>query len=228
MSYEWNFSVVWQSANALLQGLWVSIQLTAISGLAGILLGIIGGGLLSARNPFVRWPVTAVVEIIRAVPLPALLVYFYYVGPIVFSVSLPSFATSAIAFSLSFGGFAADVFRGSIQAIPAAHLDMAAALGMSRFVAFRRVIATEAFRRSFPSLNGMLITLLKLTGLAALINTNELVYTAGVIVSDRPRVFEIYTAMTLLYLAVVMPSVYLLRALERSRHFALEPKGRND
>jgi len=225
MTYDWDFSVVWQYRGALLDGLLTTLRLTLYSAVFGLIFGILASVLLTARAGVARWPAVVVVELLRAIPLPVALIYLYYVAPVALGLNLPSFTTSVIVFGLSFGAFAGDVFRGSIQAIPRAHVDMAAAIGMSRISVFRRVIFTEVFRRSFPALNGMLVTLLKLTSLAAMINTPELVQSAGLVVSQRPRVFEVYTAMMVLYLAVVIPVVYLLRTLERSRAFALEPRG---
>jgi len=225
LHYEWDFSVVWQFRGALLSGLLTTLWLTLLSAFFGLVGGVALALCLTNRVATIRIPATLAVELIRAIPLPVALVYLYYVGPTLAGITLPSFTTSVLVFSVNFAAFAADVFRGSIAAIPRSHIDAAAALGMSRLMVLRRVVFAEAIRRSFPALNALLVSLLKLTSLAALINTPELVHVSGLIVSERPRVFEVYTAMAALYLAVIVPIVYLLRRLERSRWFALEPIG---
>src|SRR4051794_3953088 len=101
MTYDWDFSVVWQFRHALLEGLWTTLRLTAYSAFFGLAFGLVMSILLSARLGIVRVPALIIVELLRAIPLPVFLVYLYYVSPVFLGVALPSFTTSVVAFSLS-------------------------------------------------------------------------------------------------------------------------------
>jgi len=221
--HNWDFSPVYQYSDAIIDGMVVTLLLTVSSCVVGTALAVPVGIGLKSSNRIVAASVTVLVEMIRALPPLVLLIWFYYLLPVITGVGISPFATAFVVFAISFAAFAADIFRGSIESISKGTKEAAMALGMTKSTFIRRVILQEVFRRSFPSLNSLAVGTLKMSSLASVIAVNELMYSATLILSERPRPFEVYTAIALAYLCLIVPIVFFFLFLERSKWFVFEP-----
>jgi len=228
MDHVWNFSPVWEYREAILDGLGMTFGITVVSSAFGTCLGLFVALGLVKNEAWTRRVLTGLVELIRACPPLVLLIWAYYLVPAVTGIGLSAVSTTIIVFTAVFGAFAADIFRGSITAIPRATLDSGRALGMKRTVLVTRIIVPEIFRRSFPALNGQLVGLLKMSSLASVISVPELTYSAQLILAQRPLPFEIYTAIAAAYCLVIFPIVWLLRWMERQHWCVLNPASHDD
>lgn len=222
MAIAWDFSVVWQSRGALLSGLWVTVHLSILSGALGTVLAFPAAIAAESHVRPLRAMSIATLELLRSIPLPLKLVWLFYGVPYVGGPTLSPYVTALVVFTVNFAAFAADVFRGAIRTIPQAQIDGSVVLGMSKGQIARRVLLPEILRRSLPAWNGLFITLLKLSSIGSIIAVPELLHTASLVLSDRPKPFEVYTALIVLYAAVVIPVSLCLRALEHSRWFLVE------
>ncbi len=90
------------------------------------------------------------------------------------------------------------------------------ALGMSYRQMNVRVILPQALRRMIPPLAGQMIIQLKNTTLLAVITVPDLLYQAEYIASFTYRPLEVYTAIALVFLAILVPLTYVARRLEQS------------
>lgn len=224
MSYDWDFSIVWTARGALLEGVIVSLELTVFSIVLGTILAVpFALGMLSP-NKIIRSTARCIVELLRAMPLLVLIIWMYYVLPAAMPWSLSAFWTAALALALSLAAFAADILRGSIMSIPAAHLDAGRALGMSKSLLVRRIIVPEAFRRAVPGLTAIYISAFKLSTLASVISVRELLFVSESVVIKYYKPLEIYSAVAALYLALIIPATVLARYIEQHRYFSLAPR----
>jgi polar amino acid transport system permease protein len=89
----------------------------------------------------------------------------------------------------------------------------------------RRIILPQAFRRMVPPLMNQSIIMLKNTSLASVITVAELTYQAQTLSSQSYRSLEVYTAVAVLYLLVVVPSSLWVRRLEL-KNKSLRPRGK--
>jgi polar amino acid transport system permease protein len=168
----------------------------------------------------------AVVELFRAMPLLVLIIWLYYVFPAAFGLSFTGFWTSGIALAFSLAAFVADILRGSIGAIPEAHLDAGRSIGMSKRILIRRIIVPEAFRRSVPGLTALYISGFKLSTLASIVSVSELLFVSESVVLKYYKPLEIYTAVAVIYLALIIPATILARYIEQHRYFSISPHSR--
>ena len=223
MNYQWDFSVVWAARGALWSGLKITFELTVFCIIVGTALALPLAIALASHNRFIRTVATALVEIIRALPILVLLILFYYVMPNLLGLSLSSFWTAAWVLAVNLCAFAADILRGGIDAIPQEHIEAAEALGMTRRQVIRRMIIPETIRRSIPGLTAMYITMFKFSTLASVISVGELLHSADSVIINTYKPLEIYTAVGLIYLAVIMPATYTARWLERRPWLTVSP-----
>jgi polar amino acid transport system permease protein len=174
----------WQDLEALFRGALWTLALCATSGVVGTLLGMVLGLAATSPSRIARWLATAYVYFIRGIPL-LIIVFFAYFGiPLLFpGVSLPAFATAVIALTVFTAAYMAEIFRGSINAVPKGQWEAAEALGLGYFKKLRHVVMPQAMRIVVPPAIGFLIALIKDSSLVTVIGFVELTH-AGTIISN--------------------------------------------
>ncbi|WP_156485812.1 ABC transporter substrate-binding protein/permease [Tsukamurella pseudospumae] len=150
----------------------MTLPLTAISFVIGLVIALaVALARMSARRPL-RALATAYISVIRGTPLLVQLVIIFYGLPAIGLVFDPFFA-AAIAFSLNVGGYAAEIIRAAIGAVPQGQWEAAATIGMDYGTSLRRIILPQAARTATPPLANTLISLVKDTSLASTILVTE-------------------------------------------------------
>lgn len=174
----------WQDIEALLRGALWTLALCAISGVLGTILGGVIGLAATSPSRIARWVATALVTFVRGIPL-LIIVFFAYFGiPLLFpDLSLSAFATAVIALTVFASAYLAEIFRGSINAVPRGQWEAADALGLGYFKKFRYVVLPQAMRIVVPPAIGFLIALIKDSSLVTVIGFVELTH-AGTITSN--------------------------------------------
>jgi His/Glu/Gln/Arg/opine family amino acid ABC transporter permease subunit len=198
----------------LLAGLLLTIELTFVViflSLVFALLVALGG--LSGFWPL-QWLVRSYIELIRGTPLLLQLVYIYYVLP-EFGIRLNSFTAGVIGLTLNYSAYISEVYRSGIQAVPKGQHDAAAALGMTRALAMRRIILPQAIRIVIPSLGNYFISLFKDTALCSAVSIQEVLFTAQILAAQNFQYFTLYTVVGVMYFAVSFPAARLVGYLER-------------
>lgn len=209
-----NTDVVRQYGWTLLQGLSVTVLLTAIVILLSLALAIPIALFRLSPNAVLRVITGFYVEVIRGTPLLLQLVYIYYVLPGL-GINLDPFAAAVAGLTLNYTAYMSEVYRGGILAVPKNQWEAAATVGMTTTTAFLRIILPQVFRIVTPTLGNYFISLFKDTALASVVTVQELTFTGQIISARSYQYFTIYTVTGLLYLAVGYPSALFVRWLER-------------
>jgi His/Glu/Gln/Arg/opine family amino acid ABC transporter permease subunit len=209
-----NTEIAVRNLGPLLAGLVLTIELTfvVISLSLGFALLVALAGI--SRFAPLRWLVKAYIEVIRGTPLLLQLIYIYYVLPEV-GVRLNSFTAGVIALTLNYSAYLSEVYRSGIMAISRGQHDAAAALGMTRALAMRRIILPQAIRIVIPALGNYFISLFKDTALCSVVSIKEVVFTAQILAARNFQYFTLYTIVGIMYFAVSFPAARLVGYLER-------------
>jgi His/Glu/Gln/Arg/opine family amino acid ABC transporter permease subunit len=209
-----NAEVAVENFGPLLAGLVLTVELTlvvmALSLCFALLVALAG----MSRFVWLRWVIKAYIEVMRGTPLLLQLVYIYYVLPEI-GIRLPSFAAGTLALTLNYSAYLSEVYRGGIQAISAGQHDAAAALGMTRGLAMRRIVLPQAIRIILPTLGNYFIGLFKDTALCSVVSIQEVLFTAQIIAANNFQYFTLYTVTGAMYFAVSFPAARLVGYLER-------------
>lgn len=199
----------------LLAGLLLTIELTfvviALSLVFGLLVAL--GGI--SRLWPLRWLVKGYIEVIRGTPLLLQLVYIYYALPEVAGIRFDAFTAGVIGLTLNYSAYVSEVYRSGIQAIAKGQHAAAAALGMTRGLAMRRIILPQAIRIVIPSLGNYFIALFKDTALCSAVAIHEVLFTAQILAAQNFQYFTLYTVVFVLYFGVSFPAARLVGYLER-------------
>ncbi|MBF2049718.1 MAG: ABC transporter permease subunit [Elainella sp. C42_A2020_010] len=215
-----SLSVIQSALPVLMWGALITLQLTALSAV----LGLIGGSLLGiarlSKVPLLRWAARAYIEFFRGTPLLVQIFMVYFGIPAIMQqlgveFSLNRFVAAVAALSLNCAAYVAEIVRGGIQSIDVGQTEAAHSLGLGETQTMRYVIFPQAIRRMLPPLGNVFISLLKDTSLVAVIGFEELFRQGQLIVAANYRPFELYALVALIYLALTLLSSQVFSYLER-------------
>ncbi|WP_409266997.1 amino acid ABC transporter permease [Massilia sp. BHUDP2] len=194
----------------LVQGLILSLQLTAASFVIALPFGAILAVMRTSGFALASAIASTVIEAIRNVPLLAHLLFWYFAFPELLPEGAREFLYAhnpeavcvVIALSLYSGVHMAEDIRSGIRAVPPSQLEAARSLGLGRFASVRLVLLPQAFRAATPPLLSQTVNLWKDTSVATVIGAAELMYQAARVETSSFRSLEAFSFATLAYLSV--------------------------
>ncbi|MGH1394035.1 MAG: ABC transporter permease subunit [Trichormus sp.] len=214
-----SINLILQALPTLLQGALITLQLTMISVVLGLITGSLIGIVRLSKITFVRWLARAYVDFFRGTPLLVQIFMIYFGIPAIaqelnLTFTFDRLVAGVIALSLNCAAYIAEIVRAGIQSIEPGQAEAAKSLGLNPILTMRLVIFPQAFRRMLPALGNEFISLLKDTSLVAVIGFEELFRKGQLIVADNYRAFEIYAAVAIVYLCLTLLSSQAFSRLE--------------
>jgi len=143
------------------------------------------------------------ISIIRGTPLLVQLFIVFFALPEL-GVKIDPFPAAVIAFSLNVGGYAAEIIRSAINAIPRGQWEAAQTIGLNYPGTLRRIILPQAARVAVPPLSNTLISLVKDTSLASTIMVTELLRTAQIAAAPTFEFFALYGTAAAYYWVICL------------------------
>lgn len=213
MRFDWDQLI--RYSPDLLQAFAVTIWISAISLLIGIVIGMIAClGKLQQKGLAFRMA-NGFIDFFRTIPEVVLIFWVYSCLPLLLSIRISSEACGIIALSLFSAAYLAEIFRAGILAVPKGQVDAAHALAIPRFYIWSRIIIPPAIRRMMPAFVNFLTELLKATSLLSAIAVGEMAYTASILGAQTLSYFEFLSAIAVLYFILIFPFSLLARRSER-------------
>ncbi|MCS3781092.1 ABC transporter substrate-binding protein/permease [Tsukamurella ocularis] len=192
-----------------------TIPLTAISFVIGLAIALgIALARMSKRRA-VSGLARAYISIIRGTPLLVQLVIIFYGLPLA-GVVFDPFLAAVIAFSLNVGGYAAEIIRAAIGAVPRGQWEAATTIGMDYRTSLQRIILPQAARTATPPLANTLVSLVKDTSLASAILVTELFRQAQIAAAPTYDFFIMYVVAACYYW-VICQALSLVQSRLESR-----------
>jgi His/Glu/Gln/Arg/opine family amino acid ABC transporter permease subunit len=213
---SFNTHIVLESLPVLVQGAATTLVLVATALVCGTLLGVLACvGRMLERGLFF-WICSTYVYVMRGIPEMLVMFWVYYCAPLVVGARLTPFTSAATAMSLYAGAFLAEIFRAGISAVPPGQKEASRALGIPESSVWLEIIVPQAFRITIPPILGLVALVVKVSGLASIIGVGELVYQATIVSGQSYRYFELFTAVGIFYLVMIVPISYLAQTYERA------------
>lgn len=203
MSYHFQFRDVFASWPVLLDGVIVTLVLSCIAMVGGLLIGILGASARLYGPRPLRLLATAYVEVIRNTPLLIQLFIVFFALPGI-GIRLDAPVAAAIALTVNLGAYATEIVRAGLQAIPRTQVEAGYSLSLSGLQVFRHVVLFPALRLMYPALASQFVLLMLATSAVSLIAVDDLFHAASIVQSRTFRDFEIYTVVGALYLALAL------------------------
>jgi polar amino acid transport system substrate-binding protein len=211
-----------QRYRLILDGLWTTILISALSVLLGTLLGCVFCLLRMSRQPWLEWPARAYIALLRGSPVLVVLMLVYYV--IFASVDLNPVVAAVLAFGMNFGAYVAEIFRSGIEGVDRGQTEAGLAMGFTPVATFRHIVLPQMLRRILPVYKGEVISLVKMTSIVGYIAVQDLTKASDII---RSRTFDAFFPLLLVALLYFLLSWVVSALLDRvqlwidpqSRHF---------
>ena len=197
----------------LVQGLMITIRITAISLILAFIFGLASALMRLSRSFLARATARGYLEIIRNTPLLVQLFFIYFVLSPILNIS--GFASAVLALSLFEGAYASEIFRAGIVSIHREQWEAAFSIGLNTYQTYRLIILPQALRRILPPLAGQFISLIKDSSLLGIIAIRELTKAGREAVSASLQPFEIYLVVAILYLVLTFSLSMFVQHLER-------------
>ena len=194
----------------ILQGLWTSVWIAALSLLIGIVLGTLLGILRTLPNKIIRFILRAYLEFFRIVPTIVLLYLVYYILPRSLHINWQANWMAVLAFSLWVSAEFSDIVRGAIESVPVTQKESGQALGLSSSQLFRYVLLPQAMQLELPATINLATRVIKTTSLLMLISIMDVIAIGQQIIEANNQqypsaVFWIYGLIFILYFAIDYP-----------------------
>jgi polar amino acid transport system permease protein len=203
VTYSLQFRDVFASWEFLLDGLVLTLELSVVTMVVGLLIGLAGAAARVYGGPWIARPVAVYVEAIRNTPLIVQLFLIFFGLP---SAGLKFDADTAamVALSINLGAYTIEIIRAGLEAIPKSQIEAGQSLGLSPLQIFRYVIIFPALRLMFPALASQFILLMLATSVVSQISAQDLFHMASIIQSRTFRDFEVYLLVAVVYLALAL------------------------
>lgn len=202
-SFSHFFDILAETKGVFLKAMLLTLELTAVSIILGIVIGLVFALLKISRVKVLQFISDVYVYLVRGTPLIVQIFILYFGISGIFL--LPDFWAASLALALHNGAYISEILRGAIQSVDRGQLEAGRSLGMTKSLTLRSIILPQAFRRALPPLGNQFIISLKDSSLAAFISMNELFNVATTLGSNN------FDEMT--YLLIVAVYYLLLVAL---------------
>lgn len=227
-----DFQVIIDNLPLYFQGLRVTVILVFFSLVLGLCLALPIALLATSKNTWVRMLPKAYIYFFRGTPL-IVQMYLIYHGmgqfeaiqnSFLWAVFKEAYMCALFAFALNTAGYTAEILRGTIEQTAFGEIEAAKACGMSRAMAYRRIILPSTFRRALPAYGNEVIFMLHGSALAGIITIVDL-FGAAKIVNSRSFVpFESFITAGLFYLVITFIIVWGFKKAEHYWHAHLRPR----
>ncbi|GAA1156479.1 polar amino acid transport system permease protein [Kitasatospora gansuensis] len=234
-AFEWDVVAQYFTTTAIVQGLLLTLWLTAAVMVLGFALGTAFAVCRLSDNPVLRSISWGFVWIFRSTPLLVQLLFWFNIGALYPTLGLglpfgPEFLTvktvdlfgptltAVIGLTLHEAAYAAEVVRGGILSVDHGQLEAAQSLGLGRARVLRRIVVPQAMRSIVPTAGNMLIGTLKGTSIVSVLAVQDLLYSAQLIYNQTYQVIPLLLVATVWYIAVT--SVLSVGQYYLERHYA--------
>ena len=198
----------------LLQGVWLTIVVTAGSLVLSTLLGMVWALMRVSQLAVLQRLSAGIVNTIRGIPILVQLFYIYFVMPQL-GVTLTALQAAIIGLGIAYSAYQAENFRAGIEAIDKGQIEASESLGMGWALMMRRVVLPQAVKIILPPYGNTMIMMLKDSSQASTITVAELTMEGQLIASSTFKYTSILSMVAVLYLVMSVPLILFVGWLER-------------
>ncbi len=213
-----NFKALAEALPRLLDGILVTLELTAGGALLAMVLAVILGLAARQKNILIRGVARVIIEFFRGTSLVVQLFWVFFVLPQL-GLSLEPLVVGILALGLNYGAYAAEVVRGSINSVETGQWEASTALNLSPFHRMRRIIFPQAWVLMIPSLTNLLIHLLKGTAIVSFIFLSDFTFHAQQLKLQTDTFFAMGLVALVGYFLIAYALTLIMNMLEvRAKH----------
>jgi polar amino acid transport system permease protein len=217
LSYTFSFSFIPKYISFFIDGVKITILLALVAVVLGVLLGLIASLMRLSKFRVPRFLASAYIEFIRGTPLLVQLYIVRYGLGMIFPAfgRITPFVHGFIAMSMNSGAYVAEIFRAGILAVDSGQMEAARSLGMTKWLAMRKIIIPQAVKNIIPALGNEFVVVIKESSIVSVIGVYDLMYMANSVKNILYRPFEPLLFAALLYFIMTFTLGKGVGAVER-------------
>ena len=197
-----DFELIFRVTPYFLEAAWVTVQLSVLSILIGLIMGALGTMAKLSRNMFFRIIGNVYVSVFRGTPALIQLFIIYFGGPQI-GINLDAFEAGVIGLGLNIGAYMTETIRGAVLSVDRGQNEASRTLGLGRAQTVRKVILPQAARLMIRPLGVNINAQIKATALVSAISVVELTYTAQRYIGSTYKPFEMFLLAGVIYLVLI-------------------------
>lgn len=211
---DFDFGVIWDSLPFLMEGLQLSLWLTFLAVIGGIILGtLLALARLSGITPLAL-VAAGYVNLIRSVPLILVIFWFYFLVPLVLGRPVGSFYSALIAFILFEAAYYSEIIRAGIQSVAKGQKFAGQSTGLGYWQIQRYIVLPQAFRNMIPILVTQGIILFQDTSLVFVVSLRDFMTASSIVARTEGRLVEMYVFAAIVYFVICFTGSVLVRRMK--------------
>jgi len=212
LDFRWEIFI--ESLPFLLSGSLVTIKVAIWAMIGSIIFGLVIALTRISNFRILNTMSFLYVQLMRGTPLLVLLTVIYYGLPRI-GLRLDPFVAGVLGLSMCDGAYMGEIFRSGIQSIHKGQIEAAKALGVPSRKIMQYIILPQAMRVIIPPMTSESVIILKNASLLSVIAISELMQTGLNIIAWKANVFTPLVGVTVFYLLMTLPLIYLSDKLEK-------------
>lgn len=223
-----SWPTVWRYlfAPPVLAGLVVTIQLTILSMLIGVVLGVASALMLRSRTPAIAWLARSYIWFFRGTPVLVQLIFWFNLslivpevgwgdGAISMNVLITPFMAALLGLGINEGAYMSEIFRAGIDSVDPGQTEAGLASGMTPGQVMRTIVLPQALRVITPPTGNQAIGMLKTTSLVSVIAAQDLLTSVQRIYATNYQIIDLLIVACIWYLLLTTIATYGQSRLER-------------
>lgn len=214
---DFDLSVIIDNLPFLWQGLQLSLLLTFLAVIGGIVLGT----LLALMRLSGILPLSLLsagyVNLIRSVPLILVIFWFYFLVPLALGRPIGGFYSALIAFVMFEAAYYSEIIRAGIQSVRQGQVHAGQATGLNYWQIQRYVVLPQAFRNMVPILVTQGIILFQDTSLVFVVSLRDFMTVSSIVARTEGRLAEMYVFAALVYFVICFAGSLFVRRLQKAK-----------
>ncbi len=203
MAYQFDFGSLSQYFGLFLQGTAVTVGLTLVAAVSGVLIAVLGAAASRSSWAWVRGGVLAYVELVRNTPF-IVQMFFIFFGLPGLGLRLNAIEAAAVAMTINLAAYACEIIRSGIDAVPAGQGEAGKSLGLPSWLVFGGIVMPQALANIYPALTSQIIITMLESAVVSQIAVVDLTHVADLVQSRNFRPFETYLVVTVVYLLLAV------------------------
>lgn len=211
---DFDFQVIIKSLPFLWQGLQLSLFLTFLAVLGGIVFGTLLALMRLSGVGLLSWPSMLYVNLIRSVPLILVIFWFYFLVPLLIGRPIGGFYSALIAFIIFESAYYAEIIRSGIQSVRQGQIDAGKSCGLGYWSIQRYIVLPQAFRNMTPILLTQGIILFQDTSLVFVVSLRDFMTASAIVARTEGRLIEMYVFAAFVYFVICFAASLVVKRMK--------------
>ncbi|GAA2009604.1 amino acid ABC transporter permease [Brevibacterium samyangense] len=205
---------------ALLLGVWSTVQVAAVSAVLTLAIGFTFGILQLSHRKWITIPARFLVEVFRGVPVLLLIFIMFYLG----QGTLSSFWSVCLGVAAYNGMVVAEIVRAGILSVPKGQREAGMSIGLGRGQVMREILLPQALRAMAPTLVSQMVVMLKDSALGYMVNYTDLLYVVNNIGRDFNNLLPTFILGAGIYVCLNLCISGIAKLLEKRQSLKVAAK----